>query len=149
MGFDVYGLNAKSEKGKYFRNNVWHWRPLAKYVLDNCNLFDGSKWSTNSGHKVSEKDALLIADTLDMLIKTGRTKEYEKQYTKELENLPLVKCELCKGTGKRDDEYVKGKCNGCHGKGKRKDYATYYPFYVENVKAFAKFCRESGGFEIC
>ena len=24
-----------------------------------------------------------------------------------------------------------------------------YPFYVENVRAFALFCRDSGGFEIC
>ena len=34
MGFDLSGLNPKNETGEYFRNNVWWWRPLAQYVLD-------------------------------------------------------------------------------------------------------------------
>jgi hypothetical protein len=29
MGMDVYGKEPKSDKGEYFRNNVWWWRPLA------------------------------------------------------------------------------------------------------------------------
>ena len=29
-------------------------------------------------------------------------------------------CMTCDGTGKRDDEHVKGKCNGCEGKGTRR-----------------------------
>ena len=29
------------------------------------------------------------------------------------------------------------------------EYAKSYPFDVDNVKDFAKFCIESGGFEIC
>ena len=31
MGMDVYGKNQESEKGSYFRNNVWWWRPLWNY----------------------------------------------------------------------------------------------------------------------
>ena len=27
MGMDVYGLEPRKEKGEYFRNNVWWWRP--------------------------------------------------------------------------------------------------------------------------
>lgn len=31
MGMDIYGLQPKDETGKYFRNNYWWWRPLARY----------------------------------------------------------------------------------------------------------------------
>jgi hypothetical protein len=31
MGMDVYGTEPKNEKGAYFRNNVWWWRPLWEY----------------------------------------------------------------------------------------------------------------------
>jgi len=34
MGMDVMGMNATSEKGEYFRNNVWWWRPLWDYCLN-------------------------------------------------------------------------------------------------------------------
>jgi len=38
MGFDIYGSSPKSEKGKYFRNSVWWWRPLAEFVLEHCDV---------------------------------------------------------------------------------------------------------------
>ena len=31
----------------------------------------------------------------------------------------------------------------------KENWAASYPFYAENVKNFAEFCQESGGFEIC
>jgi hypothetical protein len=34
MGMDVYGKDAVSEKGEYFRNNVWYWRPLWNYCIE-------------------------------------------------------------------------------------------------------------------
>ena len=30
-----------------------------------------------------------------------------------------------------------------------KDFNKHYPFDVDNVKEFAEFCIDSGGFEIC
>ena len=30
-----------------------------------------------------------------------------------------------------------------------KDFNKHYPFDIENVKEFAEFCIDSGGFEIC
>ena len=147
MGFDIYGTKATSKKGEYFRNNVWWWKPLADYVTSNCKI-SNEDWDNNSGHEVSEADSIKIADTLDKLIKLGHTKKYEKDYTASLKKLPLVKCDLCKGTGKRDDEYLKGECNVCKGTGKEKDFKTHYPFSEENVKDFSEFCRESGGFTI-
>jgi RecJ-like exonuclease len=78
----------------------------------------------------------------------GHTARYEKKYRKELASLPLEKCDICDGTGKRNDEVVQGECNGCQGRGERESFAASYPFEEENVKEFAEFCRESGGFSI-
>lgn len=150
MGFDISGLKATSETGEYFRNNVWWWRPLADYVLDNVVLpsEETENWGTNDGQEVSAKSALKIADTLDALVKSGHTAKHSKEYKAKMKSAPLEECTFCKGTGKRNDEYVKGKCNSCSGKGKVKPFYTNYPFSVENVKDFADFCRDSGGFRI-
>ena len=37
MGFDLYSTGKhKSEKGEYFRNNVWWWRPLWDWTYEQC-----------------------------------------------------------------------------------------------------------------
>jgi len=37
MGFDLYSTgNHKSQKGEYFRNNVWWWRPLWDWTYEQC-----------------------------------------------------------------------------------------------------------------
>ena len=41
------------------------------------------------------------------------------------------------------------KCNGCEGKGTKRPWDTNYPFDIGNVKEFAKFAAQSGGFTIC
>ena len=38
MGMDLSGFNPKSEKGDYFRNNCWWWRPLWDFVCDNVDV---------------------------------------------------------------------------------------------------------------
>ena len=150
MGFDLYGLAAKSKKGEYFRNNIWWWYPLAEYVLAKVDIPDAEAqdWHYNNGTHVSQETALYIADTLDCLITGGHTAWFEKEYKRRLAALPDEVCDICQGAGVRDDEYVKGTCNGCDGKGRVKNWMRNYPFTVENVKEFARFCRESGGFEI-
>jgi hypothetical protein len=45
-------------------------------------------------------------------------------------------------------ESVIKQCNVCKGEGKVEDYATNYPFSVENVQEFSKFLVSSGGFNI-
>ena len=46
-------------------------------------------------------------------------KKDAEEKTDELTKGTEVTCDLCNGTGKRDDEYVRGTCNGCKGKGVR------------------------------
>jgi hypothetical protein len=147
MGFDIFGMNATNEKGEYFRNNVWWWRPLADYVVEQCGL-EGDGWFDNRGHEVSAGDARRIAATLDRLLAAGEVKKYETEYMRQLASLADVECTVCHGFGVRFDAFVQGTCNGCAGRGRVRPFATNYPFSEENVQKFAEFCRASGGFSI-
>ena len=42
-----------------------------------------------------------------------------------------------------------GWCNGCDGVGTTESWLAGYPFSEENVKEFAEFLMDSGGFQIC
>ena len=150
MGFDVFGEEPDAEVGKYFRNNVWWWRPLWEYVVDNCGLTSEQVTAglSNDGVLIDKSTAERIAKTLKGLIEQGLTKKFEVEYMKMLDELPDEVCDLCGGTGVRNDEIVKGTCNKCDGKGKVRPFDTWYPFSEENVKNFAEFCEHSGGFRI-
>ena len=153
MGFDVMGHKPKTEKGEYFRNNVWWWRPLWGYVAKQCGDILSEKevqaGCYNDGVLISAKKARAVGLRLRFLLDQKEVKKYEEGYQKYLDSLPDEPCELCKGTGKRSDEFVQGNCNGCEGKGTKRPWACSYPFNEENVKEFADFAIESGGFRIC
>ena len=165
MGFDLSGLNPKNETGEYFRNNVWWWRPLAQYVLDETKVIlegDQEKWHYNDCYEVSKEDAEQIAKQLDHLMKKGHTKSFEDKwetYRKKLEkHNEKVEKELEKHVKKvqkklnnsnlvpkdspEEDKKIWNKIYE-----KRKSDASY-PFSVENVKEFSEFCKNSGGFTI-
>ena len=36
MGMDVVGRNPSTEAGKYFRANVWSWRPIHNLIVQLC-----------------------------------------------------------------------------------------------------------------
>lgn len=173
MGFDIYGIKPKNAtpkpevkdwsndeqakaywkwqdetKGAYFRNNVWWWRPLWEYVQEVAGIERIKEFGGSNDGEVTEEEALQIAKKLRAEIKKGKTKDYEWDYTWKLVRMPDIKCKLCNGTGKRNDEHVKGECNACNGLGHERPFETNYPFSVENVKEFAEFCENSGGFEI-
>lgn len=150
MGMDVYGKNPRSEVGSYFRNNVWWWRPLWDYCEEVApDLTKNISGHTNVGDGLNDKNSVKLADILQKEIDAGRTLSYEKRYTHKIETTPDVTCDICHGTGKRDDQFVKGECNGCEGKGTRRPWSAHYPFSVENVQQFVHFLRDCGGFEIC
>ena len=153
MGFDLFGVNPKNGKGEYFRNNVWWWRPLWHYTCTVCEDIltdkDCTQGECNNGYSISETKAQGIAHRLSVLVKNGDTQRYAVRYARELKKLPDEECEFCKGTGKRNDEYVQGTCTACRGKGKVRPFVTNYPFSVANVRNFIDFCENSGGFRIC
>jgi hypothetical protein len=151
MGMDVYGVKPKTEKGEYFRNNVWWWRPLWDFCLDNYPELAGKveNGHCNSGHGLNATDSKRLATLIKKDLESGKVHEYKIKREAYLNSLPLRGCEHCDSTGIRNDEYVKGTCNACKGVGQVKDWATQYPFDVNNVIQFQEFLDNCGGFSIC
>ena len=109
--------------GVYFRNNVWWWRPLWTFVVSTCDNIltdkDIEQGTWNNGHKISKTKATKIAKKLFRLIKNGDVKTYESERDRFQKGLS-------------DDNWNKS-----------------YPFSEDNVREFANFCANSGGFTIC
>jgi len=174
MGMDVFGKNPTTEEGKYFRNNVWWWRPLWEYccvagegIISEEVAEDGHM---NDGAGLDTDGAMALGVLLLEEIAAGRTAEYEARYNAHLATLPRKDCNLCEMTGIRTDEVgvkggmpeqelspenqillgrTRGWCNGCDGVGTREAWGLSYPFDISNVREFAEFCKASGGFQIC
>lgn len=171
MGMDVFGKNPVSETGSYFRNNVWWWRPLWDYCLE---LHDDLAGKVENGHMndgdgLDAYEASLLADRLFSDLETGVTADYEKRRNEHLASLPRKTCGFCDGTGIRRDEVgiknghperelepdlaillgrTHGWCNACGGEGMVDDWEANYGFSQDNVRAFAEFLKDSGGFQI-
>lgn len=151
MGMDVYGRKPDNDTGKYFRNNVWWWRPLAQYVCEVAPTLTQKcqYWHTNDGDGLGKKDSLKLAAVLRAEIAAGRTQDYESSRKSKLDALPDLPCEFCDGTGTRKDMVVPGGCNACRGTGKVRPFETSYPFETANVSEFCDFLEHCGGFKIC
>ena len=161
MGMDVYGVKPTTEQGKYFRNSVWSWRPLAIYIkfVAPPELYDKCEnWQSNDADGLDADDSQKLADLLQAELDGGGAAKYALTYQSGLEQLPNEVCELCEGTGTRKPPPMRGagdpkkggiKCNACHGEGYRESWAKMYPFDVENVQEFVTFLRGCGGFKIC
>tara|TARA_R110000824_G_scaffold278583_1_gene466834 strand:- start:537 stop:1127 length:591 start_codon:yes stop_codon:yes gene_type:complete len=141
----------KANPGIYFRNNVWWWRPLWQYV---CEQFpdlisdeDAERGCYNDGHEITEDKAMKIGVELTAMLEDGRVQEHNDRYEAELKALPQVDCYVCDNNNRG---YKKKKeCKSCNQTGLKDDWAASYPFCVDNVREFATFCLESGGFTIC
>ena len=172
MGMDVLGVNPKNEKGEYFRNNVWWWRPLAGFICEkypdiakNCEY-----WDSNDGDGLDASLSATLATRIKQDIALGVVSDYAKTYNEWRASLPREACNLCDCTGVRTDEIgvqmgmpekeldeeVKvlvgrshGWCNGCDGVGTTESWMAGYPFSEENVIEFAEFLENCGGFQIC
>ena len=155
MGMDVYGRKPKSETGRYFRNNVWWWRPLWIYCEDVAPdlIPKDNGGHSNDGWGLNCSRSLQLAKRLTDLLESGEVKKHEIDYMKMIESIPKENCEICEGTGKRQPPPKRGagemECNGCGGTGKRESYQSCYPFSEDNVKEFRDFLLDCGGFKIC
>lgn len=171
MGMDVYGKNPKSNAGEYFRRNVWGWRPLWDYCVDNYNDLVGEvSGHTNDGDGLGNEGSLELARRIKEDLVSGKAKTYIDERNAYLADLPRPECDLCSGTGIRTDKVgvengmpeqelepelqvilgrSKGTCNGCRGEGKRDNFETWYSLDLDDLQEFAEFLENSGGFEIC
>jgi len=123
----LIGVKPKKKVGDYFRNNVWHWRRLAEFVIDLnkdiLTLEDAEQFSWNNGYKITKRKAEKIAVRLKEAIKN---KSKYKEYLKTSEKFWIEKSREIEKKGK-----------------------SAWPFSWDNVKEFAEFCENSGGFRIC
>ena len=106
MGMDVYGKNPKSETGKYYRANVWWWRPIADYVLEIAPeglTAKNQHWHTNDGGGLDGPDSERLAQILQVEIDEGRTANYVRARESSLAAQPNEPCEFCEATGVRKD----------------------------------------------
>ena len=137
--------------GNYFRNNVWWWRPLWHYVCQTCDDIlteeDMEGGCSNSGHEINADKALTIGVRLHAAVLDGSVQEWKDGYDKETAALPKEPCFRCNGNNHGHNK--KKDCKSCDKTGERENWQSSYPFHVENVKHFATFCIESGGFEVC
>lgn len=163
MGMDVYGRTPSSERGEYFRSNIWWWHPLAAFLqaefsqeTSACEL-----WHSNDGDGLDKEAAQRLATALDAALQQGRVEEHLQQLNAAAASVDRQACTLCKGTGLRRDEvgvrygYDRrdpstgtGGCNGCQGLGTTLPLGAEVCFSREHVEEFADFLRESGGFSI-
>jgi len=161
MGFDLMSTgNHKTKKGEYYRNNVWGWRPLAQYIIEHTNCVsekDAERWAYNDGHEVTEQEAKAIAKQLKHLIKKGHTQKHYEEYEKERKKAETYNEKVQKQLKAFEERVGKDKAPNDYSKEDKKKWdsiwekrlwSANYPFSVENVKEFAEFCEDSGGFTI-
>ena len=164
--FELKSEYEEKNIGYYFRNNVWWWRPLWSFVCSSCDDIltekDMNVGSYNDGHKISKTKATRIGKRLSKLLADGTVHEICKEH------------ELERAKSKAYNEMIEEQLNDIksrvkleHGDGKvpatypepfktewektyaKKKWSAEYPIDAGNIEDFAKFCLESGGFEIC
>ncbi len=84
---------------------------------------------------------------LNEQISKGFTIEYEASYKQWQHDLPQNVCSNCNNNNRGNTK--KKDCAVCNTTGFVDDWNKSYPFNTENVKEFAEFCINSGGFKIC
>jgi len=141
----------ENNPGVYFRNNVWWWRPLWQFVCERLDDVltdeDMERGNYNDGHEITADKAMQIGIDLTCMLEDGRIEAYNDRYKAELDAMPQVDCRVCNGNNHGNRK--KRDCKACNQTGLVDDWAKSYPFNVENMRAFADFCLQSGGFTIC
>ena len=129
--FEAKQQHEEDNPGIYFRNNVWWWRPLWDYVWKLCGECD------------EDNSFALAADRIIT------QEQYEEGHANSGAEINAHQAEL-----------IALRLNHAIKMGWVKEYKEQYdvdtaddefeyPFDVDNVKAFANFCKDSGGFQIC
>ena len=116
-------------------------------IRDRLTDEDMERGNYNDGHEITADKAMQIGIDLTCMLEDGRIESYNDKYKAEIDALPQVNCSVCNGNNHGNRK--KKDCKACKQTGLTDDWACSYPFDVENVRVFAKFCLESGGFTIC
>ena len=134
MGMDVFGVNPKSEAGKYFRANIWSWRPIHE-LIEKANVLPPEMvegMAFNEGVGPNEQQALLLAAQLETML-DGMDDDNTFMLSDEIDGPVAAMLSQFKEQG-IDIISPRG---------------PVYQAEVAHVREFITFCRESGGFEVC
>ena len=133
MGMDVFGVNPKSEAGKYFRANIWSWRPIHE-LIEKANVLPPDlvhHMGFNDGYGPNEEQSLLLAAQMETML-DGMDDDHTFMLTDEIDGPVAALMDSIRQSGAT--------------------IVTDGPAYqaeVAHVREFITFCRESGGFEVC
>ena len=162
--YDAYDKWEQENPGVYFRNNVWYWRPLWMYVCTSCHDIltekDMSKGTYNEGHIISKTKSKRIAARLRKMLKNLEVKMYaahaEEERQKAVDHNKKIQ-DLIDALNERVKEqhgdivpkdYPEPHKTDWDNLQSQKRWEGNYPFDEENVREFAEFCEQSGGFSI-
>ena len=158
MGMDVFGKAPKGKEGKYFRANLWSWRPI-QVLMHIANLRNGGRLIStrvmchlgrNDGEGLKDQGSCdRLADALDWLLAhPAAIREHGMDVGKDDEgefigisasDSPL----LCDSQGHLHTEEDARK-KGIALKSLRSAYQTP----LSHVREFITFLRNCGGFEV-
>lgn len=140
---DVYGKKPHSQKGEYFRNNVWYWHPLWDYCEHIAPEIAGKvqEAHSNSGDGLNAQDSRQLAFKINDHISSGEAEKYVVEYYKRIDSLPKEECL------RRVEDHTN--CNICEGTGMMESFMKSYHINVENITEFKDFLMDCGGFSIC
>jgi hypothetical protein len=133
MGMDVYGREAKSEVGEYFRASIWSWRPIHE-LIEKANVLPQNMvedMAFNDGAGPNEEQALLLAAALENMI-DGMDEDNTFMLSSEISG-PVAA--MLASFQEQGIELVSPR-------------GSLYSADVSDVRKFIEFCRESGGFEV-
>jgi hypothetical protein len=159
VGFCLSGLRPCGQNGRFFRVNVWWWRPLWQYAHYICpDVVDTARFEmglSNDGVCFTSAEAHELGVALTKAVTDGDAAQAEHEYNAAMAAKPDQICSRCSGTGlllPPADAGCRGAvhvpCQACGGKGTCRPWAAWYEFSAGNVMDFARFCLECGGFEI-
>lgn len=140
MGMDVYGKAPKSEEGKYFRASIWTWPGVLEAIASTKVLPDDlvEQMSYNSGAGPDDALAVTLADALE---KACEGLNDEHIYITDDSHYASV------GTAGMGSGLLTT-LGQAFPDAKVQTTESAYSTPVWKVREFAKFARESGGFEV-
>ena len=169
--WDAVDKYRQENKGVYFRNNWWFWRPMWDFVNEKCNdLIDQELYDKGHGNDGDVDQELAIDISKRILTKEvlDEAKRKQEEYDKDAKPKQEFNELLSKAGHLYFDKIIKpmypDKKNFTPADLEKLDKDAYkkwatlifdlqygetsYPFSWENVQEFGEFCAQSGGFEI-
>jgi len=157
MGMDVSGIKPTSEKGIYFRANVWSWRPIHslmamanarnKYMLMTQEQWESMDHNDGAGLQ-TQKECNDLADALESILKNNKELREFGFIVSAKEDEIKIRFPL---TGD-DDEMAIDIRNGSFVSNTKTiptEYKTSpYSVSLSHAKEFVVFLRECGGFSV-